>query len=183
MGSENDKLGNEELIVILSIVLTCLSLIISITKVGIVLLRIIIEYNVHVQQTAVIGVKLTVQCDNFKRKHQFSKQIMNKCILTTLRECKNSKLWIDRKDISLKVETFYVNSARMKANQEMDFYFDLTLASYQKNLNEKEKIAISLLKTIKNFKKQNKFESKQFIKVRLTLMHGVSLITLFWLIN
>ena len=161
----NSGSSNQELIVIFSIILSSLSLITSITRVSIVILQILIKYNVHVQQTAVIGVKLTLKCDNFLPKHQHTKKILTKSMLTTLRECNKSSLWVDRADVSMEVETFYVNHARMKANKEIDFYVDLTLTSYQSNLSQKDSVASVLTKTMKTFAKKEEFESKQFIKV------------------
>ena len=120
-----------ELLVIFSLILTLLSLLYAIAMTSVIVTNLLIKYNKHVQIIHKIGVKLTLHCSKFEHKHSFIDEKIEKSILNILRTSDNCNSWMDRSDVSLECELFYINNDRLKVNKEIDCYFQVILALYK----------------------------------------------------
>ena len=154
-----------EIIVLFSIVLTCLSLLLSISTTMVTVLRLLVEYNSHVSQVTTVQFKLSLNCEQFVKGHAFSHKIIRDCMINALRTCKQADLWTDRSDISLNVELFYIEN-RIDYSQEIDCYFEIVLTAYN-NIQVKYNTNIpQVLQTlIKNLDDYNSAINQSFINM------------------
>lgn len=152
-----------ELLVVFSIIVTCLSLLFSISTTAVTLLKVIMEYNKHVTSVTTMGSKFVINCNYFQKRHGFTHYIIEKCILDAIRNADNSNLFIDRSDIRLDIQVFYIHN-RMPLVPQMNVYFQTVLTCYNADHNEKSLKIIS--KCISNFGKQGTKINQLLTKVK-----------------
>ena len=147
-----DDSKNISLLVGFSLILTILGLFFSFSVTAVVFLRLFIQHNKHVCEVTEIGSKLTFHCPSLSLKHGHTHLILTNSITHALRTCKQSNLWIDRSDVQLSIQVFYIAN-RIKFNKEIDIYFDTELTNYQNNNNNNQNsnnISKILLNAIKD---------------------------------
>ena len=114
------------LLVGFSLVLTVLGLVFSFSTTAVIALKLLVKHSKYVRQITEIGTKMTIHCDSFSFKHGYTHLILQESITHALRTCEHSHLWIDRSDVQLSIEVFYIAN-RISFNKEIDIYFDTKL--------------------------------------------------------
>ena len=128
MGVDDTK--NVGLLVGFSLILTILGLVFSFSTTAVIVLKLLVKHSKYVRQITEIGTKMTLHCDSFSSKHSCTHLILQESIVHALRTCQHSNLWIDRSDIQLSIEVFYIAN-RIGFNKEIDIYFQTGLTCYK----------------------------------------------------
>ena len=149
------------LLVIFSIILTVLSLLFSFASTAVIVSNLLMGYNKHVQEIVNVAVKFTLKCDKFASRHGFIHHKLEKSVLSVLRTCERSDLWIDRSDTRLKVELFYINDSRIRSKKEIDCYFECILTLYN---NSELNVANILVDEIMELSKATSKTTKSLIQ-------------------
>ena len=158
-----------ELIVLFSIVLTCLSLLLSISSTAVLMLKILVEYNHHVLQITTTEVKMTLRGPKLRRKHGYTHSTLQESMMHVLRTCSRSDLWTDRKDIALTNQVFYIEN-RVDFNQELDCYFEFILTCYSGDSVLQRTITTALQNVINEFENNQSDLSQSFIQVKFAFV-------------
>ena len=122
------------------------------------------EYNINVYQVTKYIVKMTLKCKDFETKHGFIHTKLKESVLYAINKSEYNNLWVDRSDIILTIEVFYINSNLVKLNKEIECYFEAKLITYDPNTHENA--SKKLKETINNFvKKSDNNAKRHFIRV------------------
>ena len=120
---------DNNLIIYLSLVFTILSLLISMTQTGVVLLSLCNEFNNKVLQLTEIEIKTRFHSKYFTNQHAFCAKSIQTCLLNTIRKNDINGFWTDRTDVGLSCEVFYIHN-KISFNKEIEVYSLFTLSSY-----------------------------------------------------
>lgn len=106
--------------------------------------------------------KMTLSCSKFQYRHSFGKMNVNKAILSVLNTSDDNNLWLERSDVRLEIETYYVDE-RIHTLQEMDCYFEILLLT----MGKPDKQLITKMKqNLLEMENTSKHNNVKFIKVK-----------------
>ena len=107
--------------------------------------------------------KLTLSSNKLRYHHSFGHKNISKCILNVLRGSGDKELqtWLQRSDVRLKIELFYIEQ-RIYTLNEMDCFFEILLLTGQ--VPCKQKIC-KIEDSIGEFEDESKENNKKLISV------------------
>ena len=122
--------NNHSLLVYISLTFSVYSILSQIVIFLTQLNNILIEYNKHVTQILSFDVKTQLSCKEFKSKHEFTNNLIEKSLINAFNMSDESFKWTDRSDIKVQHEVYFIDGCKLKTNHLMDVYFNTTISCY-----------------------------------------------------